>query len=233
MSAQLAWPFMAFLVIAMMLLERRPATPRVVYGVVKLIAASTFVVYGAARIGPATIATTAAGGALFAALLFSWVGDALLIPRGKKGFFLGGLAAFLVAHLAYVPAFARRGIDGRAMVASAAVAVVAAAVVLRWLRPHVRGTMWRAVVAYVVVICVMLCTSIGAVAHAAATGVRAPSAILVVGTFLFWLSDLTIARERFVAPGYANRAVGIPLYFFAQLLIVAGWCGAAASTSGP
>jgi uncharacterized membrane protein YhhN len=222
MSTASTWLVMAVLVVVMLLLERRPATPRAVYGVAKMLAAATFVAYGVARVGDGT-----GSAALIAALVLSLVGDALLIPRGSKGFFLAGLGAFLAAHLAFVPAFAARGVSASAFAASTLVVALAAAGVLRWLRPHVHGTMWRAVVAYVVVICAMLCTSIAAVARAVTTNDVAPAPLLVLGTFLFWLSDLTIARQRFVAPGYANRAVGIPLYFFAQLVIVDGWRGAA------
>ena len=38
---------------------------------------------------------------------------------------------------------------------------------------------------------------------------------------MFFLSDLCVARDRFVSPGWENRAVGLPLYFGAQLLY--GW----------
>ena len=44
---------------------------------------------------------------------------------------------------------------------------------------------------------------------------------LVVGKWLaavaFFCSDLSVARDRFVAPGFANRAWGLPLYYAAQL----------------
>ena len=222
MTLTLAWSVMTVLVVAMLLLERRPATPRIVYGAVKVVAAATFVAFGASTV---VAEDGGAGDALLAALVLSILGDVLLIPKQAKGFFLAGLVAFLLAHLAFVPAFALRGVSWPAFGAAAVVVAVVAAGVLRWLRPHVRGPMWRAIVAYVCVICVMLCTSVAAFAHAVSAGAPAPGPILVVGTLLFWLSDLTIARERFVAPGYANRAVGIPLYFFAQLLIVMGWRG--------
>jgi hypothetical protein len=35
------------------------------------------------------------------------------------------------------------------------------------------------------------------------------------------LSDLSVARDRFVAPGFVNRAWGLPTYFAAQLLLAA------------
>ena len=34
----------------------------------------------------------------------------------------------------------------------------------------------------------------------------------------FYLSDVSVARDRFVAPGFGNRIWGLPLYYAAQLL---------------
>ena len=42
---------------------------------------------------------------------------------------------------------------------------------------------------------------------------------LRLGAVLFYLSDIMVARDRFVAPGFANRLVGLPLYFGGQLLL--------------
>jgi hypothetical protein len=39
------------------------------------------------------------------------------------------------------------------------------------------------------------------------------------GALLFYLSDLLVARDRFVRPGIVNRVVGLPLYYAAQLLL--------------
>jgi hypothetical protein len=36
---------------------------------------------------------------------------------------------------------------------------------------------------------------------------------------LFWLSDLCVARERFVTQGFVNRAIGLPLYYGAVLVL--------------
>jgi hypothetical protein len=39
------------------------------------------------------------------------------------------------------------------------------------------------------------------------------------GALLFYLSDLAVARDRFVRPGLANRLVGLPLYYAGQVLL--------------
>jgi uncharacterized membrane protein YhhN len=47
------------------------------------------------------------------------------------------------------------------------------------------------------------------------------SLALLLGALLFVISDLAVARNRFVAPGFINRAWGLPTYFSAQLLLAA------------
>lgn len=34
---------------------------------------------------------------------------------------------------------------------------------------------------------------------------------------MFWCSDLAVARDRFIAPGFVNRLWGLPLYYAAQV----------------
>ena len=41
------------------------------------------------------------------------------------------------------------------------------------------------------------------------------------GAVLFYVSDLFVARERFVTPGFVNKALGLPLYYGGQLLLAA------------
>jgi hypothetical protein len=40
-----------------------------------------------------------------------------------------------------------------------------------------------------------------------------------LGALLFAASDLAVARDQFVRPGLANRMVGLPLYYAAQVLL--------------
>jgi len=56
---------------------------------------------------------------------------------------------------------------------------------------------------------------------AAGTWAAAGGSLIVAGAGLFVLSDLAVARNRFVAPGFVNRAWGLPLYFAGQLLLAA------------
>jgi uncharacterized membrane protein YhhN len=68
------------------------------------------------------------------------------------------------------------------------------------------------VLAYITVITAMVALAAGSV------WLRA-SWTLAAGAVGFYLSDLSVARDRFVAPAFVNRAWGLPLYYAAQLLL--------------
>ena len=84
--------------------------------------------------------------------------------------------------------------------------------VWRWLKPHLPKDMVAPVIAYVVVISMMVGLAVG-------TAAVQWSAPLVVGAFAFYASDISVARERFVARGYVNRLWGLPAYYVGQLLL--------------
>ena len=42
---------------------------------------------------------------------------------------------------------------------------------------------------------------------------------IALGATAFFLSDIAVARNRFVAPGFTNRAWGLPLYYVGQVLL--------------
>ena len=136
------------------------------------------------------------------------LGDLLLIPHRT---FTVGLAAFLAGHLAYLAAFhlARPAGGWPGWILLPMVAVAAG--VSRWLWPHL-GRLRPAVLAYVVVITLMAWGGL-AVAGRGLPWWVGPAAVL------FWLSDVAVARNRFVSPGPVNRMLGLPAYSAAQLLL--------------
>lgn len=136
-------------------------------------------------------------------LALSAVGDALLLSAARTPF-LAGVGAFLLAHLAYAAAFAPG-----ARISPLAVAILAAAGagVLAWLWRRL-GEMRVPVIVYTVAISAMLLLGLG-------TG----RPLAVAGALLFYLSDLTVARDRFDRPGLVNRLVGLPMYYAAQVLL--------------
>lgn len=155
---------------------------------------------------------TSYGRAVLAALALCWMGDVFLIPKGASGFFLVGLVSFLLGHVGFVVAFALLGPDPLWMAAVAALALPPALLVMRRLRPHLSERMRTPVHAYVAVISLMLVTAAGG---AAATG----RAAIGLGAACFYLSDLHVARDRFVSRSFWNKSWGLPLYYAAQLIL--------------
>jgi uncharacterized membrane protein YhhN len=149
-----------------------------------------------------------------------WLGDVLLIPHDKRAF-LAGLVAFLLGHVAFVAAFVVRGLDPALTGGVLLPLALVAAVVLKWLWPSL-GRMRGPVVAYVAVICAMVATAVGTALGVSASVGRPPSGLLLVGALLFFVSDLAVARNRFVLPGFVNRAWGLPAYYGGQLLLALG-----------
>jgi len=200
------WGVMAALVAALLFVIKDEKRARLEW-VVKPAAALVFIGAGAY----AGALTSAWGTVLFVGLILAAGGDVLLIPKNRRAF-LGGLISFLLGHVAYAVAFAVRGIDWVWLGAASGVCCVVAVPVLRWLWPQVERPMRAPVAAYIVVITVMVALAAGTVgAHG--------NPWILVGAVGFYLSDLAVARDRFVVSSFTNRLWGLPLYFFSQLLL--------------
>jgi uncharacterized membrane protein YhhN len=152
---------------------------------------------------------------ILAGLVFGLVGDVCLALPGNRAFRVG-LFAFLAGHLLYVWAFAglTRHADWFSPVQLLILAFSLGAFV--WLRPHL-GRMTAPVIVYLVVITLML---VGAWAVFRNPGLEATGrGFVLTGGLGFYLSDLFVARQRFVRAQYLNRLIGLPLYYAGQFLI--------------
>lgn len=154
------------------------------------------------------------GRVLFAGLCLSLGGDLFLIGQAR-GYFLGGLVSFLLAHVAYTTAFVSRGQDRRWALSAALPAVIVALAVLAWLTPHTAPDLLTPVRIYMAAITLMVITAFGA------RGAGAPW-LLVAGALLFFVSDLSVALQRLVEIDFPTYAWGQPLYFAGQTCIALG-----------
>ncbi len=183
---------------------------RPVIWISKITASTIFLVY-AVSLGAFT---DAYGRWVFLALVLSWVGDVFLLRSDSKAFFQYGLASFLCAHIAYGAAFFPLG-DAFAGALALGIVSVVGFFVARWLMPSVKAQdpkMAAPVWAYMVVISVML--SLAAAAAFGKGGVW-----MLAGAVVFYLSDISVARDRFVRPGLANKLWGLPFYYAAQMIL--------------
>lgn len=144
------------------------------------------------------------------ALALGWIGDvALAVDRSI--WFVIGLGAFLLSHLAYLGAFQAHGLRAIAAGVTLVLLSIATVAIGRWLLPHVTRGLRVPVIAYLAVITVMVAGATGATSDGAPWPVL-PAAVL------FCISDLAVARNQFVTPGFGNRAIGLPMYYTAQVL---------------
>lgn len=160
----------------------------------------------------ADIAMDRLGMLLAVALAFGWLGDVLLLGR-SRAFFLSGLAAFLVGHIAYAVLFASMTPDVAPTVVAGGAALTVGTVVFVALRARIPAGLQAPVVAYIVAISAMVGLAAGV-----ATRVGVPG--IAIGAAAFLLSDVAVALDRFTGPAFVYRAWGLPLYYGSQALLV-------------
>jgi uncharacterized membrane protein YhhN len=171
----------------------------------------------------AVLAIIEGGPAMLAAALFlGAAGDAFLAQEGER-FFLAGLASFLLAHLAYLMLFAETGGGVEILLAQPwrailpLIALAASALLLTRLIKAAAPGLRMPVAVYVLAIAAMMLAS---------ATVGAP--IVMLGAFLFVVSDAILAIEKFLMPsGSPHRRWSGPavwtLYWAAQAAITLGF----------
>ena len=153
------------------------------------------------------------GRLIVAGLFCSWWGDLFLIFSGEA-FFLLGLVAFLCAHLVYGAAFIFVGVRVSATVGAAVLFLAPSGVITAWLWPEL-GALTVPVLGYVAVITAMVALAIGAWSGGG-------NGWMPLAAGLFYLSDVLVARQAFITESVWNPAIGLPLYYAAQLAFVQG-----------
>ena len=160
--------------------------------------------------------------AIILALVFSWLGDVLLIPRGVRWFTAGGIA-FMVSHAFFILGYSRDVDFARipaALIAGLALLFLAAAVwVFRRLRPHLPRALFYPMFFYLLLNGAMNCFSI----FRCITVPSAAAVTTAVGAVLFFVSDCTLFFVRFHKESRWKTHFPVMLtYLLGELLIVLG-----------
>lgn len=157
-------------------------------------------------------------------LLFSLLGDVILLSLSEK-MFLAGLVLFLFTHICYLFGFRQQ------LYAPSAWTLVLIFVILlnavRLLRRIVGSMRARGlnrlvypVIVYGLVISLMLFAAMSTLAdHDWDMGA---AFFVSVGAFLFWISDLMLAWNKFVSPLKAGRLAIVAAYHVGQISLIAG-----------
>ena len=156
------------------------------------------------------------------ALLASAIGDVLLVGK-RQVFFLLGLIAFFVAHLAYAFVFLEPVLSADLDLINLVNGGMSLSVILisffayRYFHPHIPKDLVYPAMAYTGVIGLMMSI---ALVHA----VSLYHYTVAIGAVAFWLSDLAVAKQQFQADhlrqdGFYVRLWGLPLYYVAQIIL--------------
>ena len=157
-------------------------------------------------------------------IILSLAGDVLLMLSLER-FFLFGLVAFLLAHLAYVigfniplPEFSLWGIVFAVMVSLGGARVIRR--IMDALPSRGQARMRMPIIVYSTVISIML---LSAMIKLMDITWNANAALLVSGgAFLFYISDIILAWNKFVAPIQYGRIYNIAAYHLGQIMLIAG-----------
>lgn len=154
-------------------------------------------------------------------ILFSLLGDVLLMISLDR-MFLFGLVAFLLAHIAYaigfnipLPVF-----SAWSLVFAFMVGLGGTRIIRRILEAIGNNRMRRPVIAYSLVISLMLLSAMMKLTDV--TWDAGSAALVSLGAFLFYLSDIVLAWNKFVAPIQNGRIYNIGLYHLGQITLIAG-----------
>jgi uncharacterized membrane protein YhhN len=158
---------------------------------------------------------------LLIGMIFCLGGDVFLaLPAPKM--FLFGLVSFLLGHVFYAAAFFySAGLNQWAGI-GLVISAPAGAGVFLWLRPHL-GSMKIPVIFYILVISAMV---VGAWSVVGAGELKPVGRMAAFGGALgFYVSDIFVARQRFLKADFVNRLIGLPLYYGGQFMLAfsAGW----------
>jgi uncharacterized membrane protein YhhN len=148
-------------------------------------------------------------------LICCLAGDVLLaLPQDRM--FTAGLFSFLSGHVFYGVSFLLMADLNRITLIAGIATLMAGIAVYAWLKPHL-GRMKIPVIAYILVISCMVCSAGSMLGTARLTA--AGRLMVFTGAVSFYLSDILVARDRFLKNSFINRVIGLPLYYLGQFLI--------------
>ena len=152
---------------------------------------------------------------LLIGLIFCLGGDVFLaLPQERM--FLFGLVSFLMGHVCYVLCFFYVADLNPWTWGGSAIGLAISGLVFFWLRPHL-GPMLVPVIVYIIVITAMVT---GAFTVLGDARLHSTGRFLVIfGAVSFYISDLFVARDRFLKTEFSNRLLGLPLYYHGQFLL--------------
>ena len=156
------------------------------------------------------------------ALLFSWLGDLLLIPKGTKWFTAGGIA-FMVSHVFFILSYAKETDFAKirtAIIVALPLAFAAAVLIIfKKLRPYLPKSLFYPMLLYLLLNGAMNCFAwFRAMTVGGAAGI-----VTAVGALLFFVSDSSLFFVRFNKDSRLKTHFLVMLtYSLGEFLIILG-----------
>ena len=157
-----------------------------------------------------------------AALLFSWLGDVLLIPQGIKWFTAGGIS-FMVSHFFFILSYAALTdfsvINKVIMVILPIAFFVSSSIVFKYLKPHLPKQLFYPMYLYLLINGAMNCFAW----FRSMSSAGAAAILTAIGALLFYVSDTSLFFVRFDKDSRLKTHFLVMLtYSIGELLIVLG-----------
>lgn len=160
--------------------------------------------------------------AIVLALIFSWIGDVLLMPKGVKWFTAGGIA-FMISHaffiLGYLKEISFSRISVPLIVLLAVFFAAAVAVIFSKLKPHLPKALFYPMFLYLLINGAMNCFAI----FRCVSFPTAATITTAIGAALFFVSDSSLFFVRFKKDSRLKTHFLVMLtYSIGEFLIVCG-----------
>lgn len=157
-----------------------------------------------------------------AALVFSFLGDTLLMFQGQNGlFFLAGLVSFLIAHIVYIlVSMSAKNVYEKGLKPQwQDIFFVIFGLVMFSIIKGGLGEMYFPALAYTVIICLMTITARKRWKKASSDSFW----LVMIGASFFVVSDSLLAINKFVGEFDFNGPAIMVTYLLAQFLLVEGY----------
>ena len=156
------------------------------------------------------------------ALVFSWLGDVLLMPKGVKWFTAGGIA-FMVSHFFFIFSYVRQVDFGQFHTIIAVLLILAfiaaPMIIFHFLKPHLPKPLFYPMLLYLIINGMMNCF---AWFRSMSIGGKA-GLITAIGALLFFISDSSLFFVRFKKDSRLKTHFLVMLtYSLGEFLIVLG-----------
>ena len=156
------------------------------------------------------------------ALIFSWIGDVLLIPKGVKWFTVGGIS-FMVSHFFFILSYSKyitfNLINPIIIVLLGLLFAISASIIFKHLRPYLPKPLFYPMYLYLLINGMMNCFAwFRSICSNAYTAI-----ITAIGALLFFISDSSLFFVRFNSNSKLKTHFLVMLtYSIGEFLIVLG-----------